>query len=216
MLSDFLSGINQYGIPSRVRADKGSEFVHINKLMEEINGVDRGSFITGKSVHNIRIERLWRDVFIKVLEKFYNLFTLMEGWHILDINNEIHLACLHHVYGRRIQKSLTFWKEAHNIHAVRSEGSQTPKQMWFNASLINSNRSLTAMNNIFRRDPEDYNNIIQKYRSTKSLTEPDSIKVVLPRFELPLTDQDTQELDDSIDVLRESPNDGLDIYGEVM
>ena len=179
MLNDFIRGVEKYGVPSRVRADKGGEFVHINSLMEEINGPNRGSFMAGKSVHNIRIERLWRDVFAKVLEKFYNIFNLMEDRKILDVNNYTHMACLHHVYGKRIQAALALWMAAHNNHPIRTEKSHTPTQLWNSACMKYCDTTHTAMETLFRRNPNEYNSILSRYKDFNALVEPDSIVHVL-------------------------------------
>lgn len=217
MLGDFLNALGKYGIPSRVRADSGGEFTHICKLMNEVNGNDRGSFMRGKSIHNVRIERLWRDVFSKVLSKYYNIFCTMEENQILDINNEIHISCLHYVFGKRISGDLDLWKNAYNMHPIRTEKNCSPNQMWFNASMqYTSSSNNTAMDNLFSRDPSEYDHIIAKYKNTDSLPEPDTIKKVLPRYELPLTNAQQLQLENAIDVLRESDSHGIDIYGEVM
>ena len=51
MLESFLKGVQNYGLPSRVRCDKGRE----NKLnIIQERGTGRGSCITGRSVHNQR------------------------------------------------------------------------------------------------------------------------------------------------------------------
>ena len=80
-----------YWLPSRVRADQGTENVDVAKYMfnRPLRGPGRRSFIAGKSCHNQRIERLWRDVFCSCLYKFYHVFWYLEDSEIFNINNEL-------------------------------------------------------------------------------------------------------------------------------
>ena len=74
----FQRSIINYGVPSRLRTDKGGENALLWNTMEELRGRDRGSYLTGSSTHNQRIERLWRDVWIHVCHLFYYTFQAME------------------------------------------------------------------------------------------------------------------------------------------
>ena len=83
-----------------------SENVDVVKYMQQTRGVGRGSALVGNSVHDQRVERLWRDVFEDVLKNFYELFSLMEELGILDPLAEIDLWCLHFAFLHHINYRL--------------------------------------------------------------------------------------------------------------
>ena len=77
-VSLFEQALEIYGLPSRVRTDKGRENTLIWRKMIELRGEGSGSYIAASSVHNQLIERLWRDVWNYVCSQSYYIFQAMQ------------------------------------------------------------------------------------------------------------------------------------------
>ncbi|KAK0143146.1 hypothetical protein N1851_018730 [Merluccius polli] len=130
VLQSFIAAVEQYGLPSRVRSDKGGENADVAEFMIRSRGTDRSSYITGRSVHNQRIERMWRDVYEHALDLFYQIFTSLEDQGTLNPDNEVHLFTLHRIFFPLIQQSLESFRDAWNFHGLRTERNQSPQQLW--------------------------------------------------------------------------------------
>ena len=151
VLTLFVKAVSQFGLPARIRCDQGVEnydvamFMLTHPLRESaINPV-----IVGKSVHNQRIERLWRDLFQGVSCTYYYLFYHLENIGLLNPLNENDLFCLHYVYMNVINHHLEEWVNAWNDHRMTSCQNMSPMQMWINGYLRLRGTSCTLAQEMF-------------------------------------------------------------------
>ena len=138
-LQCFREGVSQYGLPSRVRGECGVENYDVARFMIATRGINHGSFITGRSVHNTRIERLWREV-NRVVNSYYSeLFKHMEHHGILDSTFEVDICALYFVFLPRITRSLAEFTMQWNYHGMRTARQSSPLALWNYGMVFNIN-----------------------------------------------------------------------------
>ena len=145
VLSLFQNAVQRWGLPSRVRCDYGMENYHVAAYMINHRGPGRGSFITGSSVHNSRVERTDRDVYSGLLTSYARIFGELEDEGSLDVLNDVHIFSLHHIYIARIENSLQELVRQSNNWPVSTERNQSPLQMWEKGMLENLHSGHTAL-----------------------------------------------------------------------
>ncbi len=117
----------QNGIPSFVRADRGTENCNV-ELMQRIlraenddeigrNGI---TFLYGSSPSNQRIEAWWSKFRSLAMQAWMDHFAQLEGIGIIDTSRDVDRQCIRYVYldllRQELQGVMTMW----NTHAIRS------------------------------------------------------------------------------------------------
>ena len=133
--SSFLEGVAMFGVADCVRTDHGGENIDIWQYMISEHNGDTSCVITDSSVHNERVERLWRDVHRCIASTFADLFHSLESEGYLDPLNEVDLFCLHHIFLPRINRSILEFRESWNQHKLSTEVNRTPYQLFLEGML---------------------------------------------------------------------------------
>ncbi|KAF7371591.1 Integrase catalytic domain-containing protein [Mycena venus] len=114
----FQAAVAIFGWPSRMRGDFGTENNEVERLMIAFWGIPHRAYLRGRSRHNVRIERLWRDVRKDALEAFRQIFDYLEKSELLDMENPIHSTCF-----RTAAITRGYWTgdPGDNVNAVASD-----------------------------------------------------------------------------------------------
>jgi len=205
----FIDGICKFRTPLRIRTDHGTENVEVAKTMLEIRGVEARPVITGKSVHNQRIERLWVDTGFQVIHKYKDIFYFLEQAFGLDPSNDIHLFSLHYVYFPRISKTLKEFSQSWNNHPLRTSQNRTPLQIWSMGFYKSVGNDLIQMT-----DTELFAYGIDWDGPVPQIETANNVQV--PLIEVELTDEQLYYLYENFDPLRNDDNYGIDVFLDVL
>lgn len=200
VLGLFHDAVNQFGLPHQVRSDHGGENVAVWRNMIAAHNHDFSCVLTGSSVHNQRVERLWRDVRRCVVSTFADTFRKLESDGFLDPLNEVDLYCLHFVFLPRIQRCVTEFRESWNHHTLSSEGNMTPYQLFYE-----------GMNHIVTNN--DYS--LESNVGSNVDIDTSGEHVTVPRMKFVPCASLLQDLS-SINQLQSSPDNGTGLYNNVI
>jgi hypothetical protein len=208
--TSFLEAVREYHLPSRVRSDQGGENVLIAQHMIEKRGSDRNSMIVGSSVHNQRIERLWKDMHRCVTSLFYRLFYFMEQTDLLNPLNEKHLYALHYTYIPRINRALTNFMNGWNHHPIRTTHNKSPHMLFTSGMLLLQHSQLHAL--------DFFDHVDADYGIDPDSPAPvnDTASIVIPESTYPIDQANLTLLRQTVEPLGPSDNYGIDIYEQTL
>ncbi|KAI7810971.1 hypothetical protein IRJ41_008787 [Triplophysa rosa] len=176
-LSFFKEATERYGVPARVRADQGVENVEIASFMFSVSGIDHGSFMSGKSIHNQRCSIPLHTSYWSVTSKYYETLQSLERDHLLDLSSAKDIFCVHYIFLSKLQEDLSTFAAGWNHHPLSTEGNLSPEQKW-HIGLLHTQ--------------------LEQPENLEDIQEPDidwEVAAEHDEFECPLNEQELAELD---------------------
>ena len=130
LLSHFQEAILRFRCPLRIRSDYGTENIEVARWLLNHHGVHTKPFLAVLSIYNQRIERLWLDVRVYVLQQLTNLLRFYENIDVLHPVNVKHLFAYQYVFLPLINCTLEQFMETWNSHPMWTCGNISPHQIW--------------------------------------------------------------------------------------
>ena len=204
----FLKAVQSYRLPSHVWSDQGGENVMVTRHMIQHHGAHRNSMLVGSSVHNQRIERLWRDLFRCAIQLYYCLFYFLEDEDKLLPTNHQYIYALHCVYLPRINQTLKHFCDGWNNHGIRTERNKSPCQLY--------TEGILQLCHPGRSEVDFFDYVDSSYGTVEQglVAEDDSIQV--PQCDFSLTEEHYIELQQVVNPLQSSDNYGIELYEQTV
>ena len=169
-------------------------------------GPGRGSILTGKSVHNVSVERLHTDVYSGVLSYFASIFNGLESSGLFNPDIEGHVYALHFIFIPRINRVLREFTNRWNCHPVSMAESFSPEQLFISGIFTNGySPSSEAVNfDLFGSGVDDEPDAPQPI-------EQNDYEITVPEIDIVLRDELTEFLH-NIDPLQDDGNHAVNLY----
>ena len=93
----FKETITNHTAPLQVRGDKGSENVIIAKRVVMLRNTQHKCYLGGRSTHNTRIKRFWREHNTNFMVHFRDEFKRLDNLGVLDTDDNTGMWAFHWV-----------------------------------------------------------------------------------------------------------------------
>ncbi|XP_051997736.1 uncharacterized protein LOC127654572 [Xyrauchen texanus] len=201
-LGFFMSSVEKFGFPLRVRGDQGSKMSALLNACSLFMAVAEQATCREK-VCIIKGWSLWRDVWMAVTRVYYELLHGLEEECLLDPSNSLQLFCAQYIFVPRLQMDLDTFTAGWDNHPLRTEQNLTPNQLWTIGLLqypVAAPENLEDLQDHFL----DFNPDRQEAAAASG--------VVLPPIQCPLGPQAMAGLREAINPISPSQDNGKDIY----
>lgn len=126
-----------------------TRLLHLWKVSNGLNEVYQVSLMLPsnnvRSIHNIRIERLWYEVTRAVSSIWKLFFETLEFRDGLNPALESHIWLIHYLFLDSINAELEDWVRGWNNHHMNVSGRRTPRQMFLMSMLRDGPRGLELL-----------------------------------------------------------------------